>query len=131
MSDMWSIIHFLICLALVVIATEAVTEILVASKLLDIIRLRGWAAKKAIPPDADFSKVYWYHTALYTLLTCGYCQSKITTLTTDEFGAFTFLSIGCYLTCCLCCIPCILPNFKDVHHKCPNCSRSIGLFTRI
>ncbi len=68
-------IDFLLGLICVTIATEAITEILASSKLLDIIGIRPWASRKALPFDGDYTKVRWYHTALHTLLTCGYCTS--------------------------------------------------------
>ena len=64
-------------------------------------------------------------------LTCPYCANHVTTLTSPKLGAFTFLSIGCFATCCLCCIPCIFPQFKDVKHECPACKSEVGVFHRI
>lgn len=79
MPDMW---HVLICLIqfaggaiTLAIVVEAVTEIFVASALIDIIGLRPWAVRKALPKDGDYSQVYWYHRILHKLLTCGYCLS--------------------------------------------------------
>lgn len=66
-----------------------------------------------------------------TLMTCPYCREKITTNTTEQFGAFTFLSIGCFATCCLCCIPCLLPIFKDIKHECSKCGVEVGTFGRV
>lgn len=79
MPDLWYVLAILIpfaaAVAAAMVVTEAVTEFLVASSLLDVIGLRPWAAGLAIPEDGDYTKVWWYHTALHKLLTCGYCAS--------------------------------------------------------
>lgn len=66
-----------------------------------------------------------------TLLTCPYCTSCVTTKTSLQFGAFTFLAIGCFASCCLCCLPCCIPVFKDVKHECPTCCSQVGVFRRL
>lgn len=79
MSDLWHVLTvittFLIGLPLVVIAVEAITEIMIAGALLDIVGFRPWLARKALPIDGDFNRVRWYHTASYKLFSCGYCAS--------------------------------------------------------
>ncbi len=66
-----------------------------------------------------------------TLLTCPYCTDRVTTLTRYQFGAFTFMSVGCFASCFLCCIPCFVDFFKDVKHECPKCGSQVGIFGRI
>ncbi len=79
MSDMWNIFgtltQFIVGISVISIVVEAITEILVTSSLLDIVYLRPWISKRALPPDGNYDNVKWYDTALYTLLTCGYCSS--------------------------------------------------------
>ena len=66
-----------------------------------------------------------------TLLTCPYCTSCVTTKVSPQLGAFTFLAVGCFASCCLCCIPLILTRFKDMKHECPTCTFEVGVFRRI
>ena len=66
-----------------------------------------------------------------TLLSCPYCANRVITETSEQFGAFTFLAIGCFASCALCCIPCIFPQFKDIRHECPTCKSEVGVFNRI
>ncbi len=79
MLNLWDILavltQFTVGLIFLAIAVEAITEILVSSKLLDIIGIRTWAANRVVPLDGDYSKVRWYHVALHKLLSCGYCAS--------------------------------------------------------
>lgn len=70
-------------------------------------------------------------TDMSALLTCPYCTSCVTTKTYPQNGAFTFLAIGCFATCCLCCIPLICTRFKDIKHECPTCTSEVGVFRRI
>lgn len=66
-----------------------------------------------------------------TLLSCPYCENRVLSETHEQFGAFTFLAMGCFATCCLCCIPCIFSSFKDIKHECPTCKSEVGVFRRI
>ncbi len=62
---------------------------------------------------------------------CPYCRQTITTELKERVGAFTMLTFMCFLHCFLCCIPFLVPRFKDVDHHCSNCKSLIGRFKRI
>lgn len=76
------IIQFLFALLLIVIAVEAVTEILVQSSLLDIIGLRGFLHRRvladAAPARSDglFRRLaHLLYRLAHALVTCGWCTS--------------------------------------------------------
>nr|XP_006130659.1 cell death-inducing p53-target protein 1 isoform X2 [Pelodiscus sinensis]XP_006130660.1 cell death-inducing p53-target protein 1 isoform X2 [Pelodiscus sinensis]XP_014432734.1 cell death-inducing p53-target protein 1 isoform X2 [Pelodiscus sinensis]XP_014432735.1 cell death-inducing p53-target protein 1 isoform X2 [Pelodiscus sinensis] len=66
---------------------------------------------------------------------CPHCQQAITTSITHEIGLMSFLLgffccfVGCDLGCCF--IPCIIDDFKDVTHTCPNCKAYIYTYKRM
>ncbi|KAG8145875.1 hypothetical protein E2320_012319 [Naja naja] len=65
---------------------------------------------------------------------CPHCQQAITTRITHEIGLMNFLLglfccfIGCNVGCCF--IPCLIDEFKDVTHTCPNCKAYIYTYKR-
>uniref|UniRef100_A0A8C5S4I8 Cell death-inducing p53-target protein 1 n=1 Tax=Laticauda laticaudata TaxID=8630 RepID=A0A8C5S4I8_LATLA len=65
---------------------------------------------------------------------CPHCQQAITTKITHEIGLMNFLLglfccfIGCNMGCCF--IPCLIDEFKDVTHTCPNCKAYIYTYKR-
>lgn len=79
MPDVWEIvvkmIELTVATCIVAVISEAITEILVTSSLMDVIGLRPWAVNNAIPADGNYDNVRWYHRAIHKLLTCGYCVS--------------------------------------------------------
>ncbi|EMP29448.1 cell death-inducing p53-target protein 1 isoform X1 [Chelonia mydas] len=66
---------------------------------------------------------------------CPHCQQAITTTITHEIGLMNFLLgffccfVGCDLGCCF--IPCLIDDFKDVTHTCPNCKAYIYTYKRM
>ncbi|KAL2101705.1 hypothetical protein ACEWY4_003466 [Coilia grayii] len=56
---------------------------------------------------------------------CPHCHAFVTTEVSYSVGPVSWLVctmsilLGCVAGCCL--IPFCMKNFKDVHHKCPNC----------
>lgn len=62
---------------------------------------------------------------------CPYCRQTVTTEPKERIGAFTLLGAICFLHCFLCCLPFIIPRFKDMDHYCSNCHSLIGRFKRI
>ena len=68
-------------------------------------------------------------------MVCPSCHATITTGMTYEVGSCAWLAcvglcfIGCDFGCCL--IPFCVDGCKDVHHHCPNCSRTVGRYNRL
>ncbi|CAE17974.1 LITAF domain-containing protein [Caenorhabditis elegans] len=62
---------------------------------------------------------------------CTNCQETVTTKTEQVFGMLNFaLFITClFLPCFIVCFWCRC--FMDVHHRCPNCNKSLGKRDRI
>ncbi|XP_030068564.1 cell death-inducing p53-target protein 1 [Microcaecilia unicolor] len=66
---------------------------------------------------------------------CPHCQQAVITRTSHEIGLMNLLlccfccAVGCDLGCCL--IPCVMDEFKDVMHSCPNCKAYIYTYKRM
>ncbi|XP_056609010.1 lipopolysaccharide-induced tumor necrosis factor-alpha factor homolog [Triplophysa dalaica] len=66
---------------------------------------------------------------------CPECTQNVTSQLDFTSGTLTWLScaglaiFGCFYGCCL--IPFCVDSLKDVTHRCPNCRRTLGVYTRI
>lgn len=66
---------------------------------------------------------------------CPHCNQYIITKAEPVSGALTWFTclglilIGCFICCCL--IPFCCNSCRNVDHKCPNCKRKIGHYTRM
>ncbi len=65
---------------------------------------------------------------------CPHCAHAVETRTALRAGAASWL--GCVLLlplflCCLCCVPFVVPWFKDVHHTCPSCKAEVAVHCRL
>ncbi len=60
---------------------------------------------------------------------CSGCSKEVKTMLSYKIGAGTCV-LGLVISCVGClplsCIPCFLNDYKDVIHKCPNCSNFLG-----
>jgi LITAF-like zinc ribbon domain len=66
-------------------------------------------------------------------ITCPYCRQQVQTRVTHEVTALTWLwgllicAVGSLcLLCCLGLVPCMMPQFQETRHTCPNCSREVA-----
>ena len=67
-------------------------------------------------------------------INCAACGVTVMTETEQSLGMMVWLVAGilCFLGCGLCAwIPCVIPSFKDVTHKCPQCKRILGQCKRM
>lgn len=69
-----------------------------------------------------------------TEIVCPHCRNNIITKVYYKPGSVA-LGMCCLLAvfglfCGFCLIPCCLPSFQDVYHTCPDCRKSIGMYTR-
>ena len=66
---------------------------------------------------------------------CINCKQNITTLPTAKVGLITYVSSlalflsGIFLCCCW--VSFCVDTFKDVHHVCPNCCSTVGVYKRL
>lgn len=66
-----------------------------------------------------------------TKMTCPYCRSNVVTVTRTKISTEQKLYsvLLCVMGCYLCsCIPCYITKMCDVHHSCPNCNKSVGIY---
>ncbi|XP_062866935.1 lipopolysaccharide-induced tumor necrosis factor-alpha factor homolog [Trichomycterus rosablanca] len=69
-----------------------------------------------------------------TVTICPYCRNRITTKVHYKPGSVA-LGMCCPISifgliCGFCLIPCCMPQFQDVYHSCPDCSKLIGWHNR-
>ncbi|XP_030839409.1 cell death-inducing p53-target protein 1 [Strongylocentrotus purpuratus] len=85
------------------------------------------------PPTAQLISRNFGSTPIYTI--CPACGEEVRTVTVFVPGALTyvmvciFLMLGWWFLCCF--LPFCVQGFKDVHHVCPNCKKTIGRYDRI
>ncbi|XP_029432325.1 cell death-inducing p53-target protein 1 isoform X1 [Rhinatrema bivittatum] len=98
----------------------------------------GHTATVILPPEAATTVTVlqgeiFHLTPVQTV--CPRCQQAITTRISHEIGLLNMLlccfccAAGCDLGCCL--IPCVIDEFKDVMHSCPNCKSHIYTYKRV
>ncbi|XP_041483656.1 uncharacterized protein LOC121430453 isoform X3 [Lytechinus variegatus] len=91
------------------------------------------SASTFTPPTAQLISRNFGTTPIYTI--CPSCGEEVRTVTVFVPGALTylmvciFLMLGWWFMCCL--IPFCVQGFKDVHHVCPHCKKTIGRYDRI
>eukprot|EP00727_Mastigamoeba_balamuthi_P002616 m51a1_g12351 putative lipopolysaccharide-induced tumor necrosis factor-alpha factor homolog (145) ;mRNA; f:541876-542464 len=66
---------------------------------------------------------------------CQFCSAVVVTLTKHRSGLLVWMVaggmciVGLVFGCCL--IPFCIKDLKDVHHECPSCRRTVGVYHRI
>ncbi|CAG8585454.1 11998_t:CDS:1 [Dentiscutata erythropus] len=62
-------------------------------------------------------------------VTCPHCNNSVVTVVTEDLGstAWILAIILCLVFWPLVWIPCVLSNFKDKTHTCPNCRTVLGV----
>jgi lipopolysaccharide-induced tumor necrosis factor-alpha factor len=67
-----------------------------------------------------------------TPITCQHCQQQVQTQVNHEVTGLTMLwgfliclVSSLFLLCCLGLVPCMMPQFKETRHTCPNCHRKV------
>ena len=65
---------------------------------------------------------------------CPRCRQNVLTNVNHSAGTLTCLGVlCCLLVGCWPCswIPCVMEDFQDVEHSCPNCRALVGVYRRI
>ena len=86
------------------------------------------SASATQPPPYPFR---WGRTSHY--ITCPHCQQAVHTQVHHQITAITWL-LGClmfcfgwfFLLCCVGIVPCMMPQFQETRHTCPNCKHQVA-----
>jgi LITAF-like zinc ribbon domain len=88
-------------------------------------------AATPVPPTAP--RLPYRFRRSSTPITCPHCQQQVQTQVNHEITGLTMLwgfliclVSSLFLLCCLGLLPCMMPQFQETKHTCPNCHREVA-----